>query len=44
MAECFHMARTHAYFVETMKRDQAAYKKRSRAAKRGWKHRKELTK
>jgi len=40
--ECYHDARRHAHFMDTMHRDAKAHKARSVAAKRGWKNRRKV--
>jgi hypothetical protein len=39
----YQSARSHIHFMKTLKADMAAHKKRSRAARRGWKTRRAAT-
>jgi hypothetical protein len=39
MLDCYWSARRHVHFMATMKADQQAFTKRSRAAKKAWKMR-----
>ena len=40
MLDCYWSARRHVHFVATLKQDLKDHKRRSKAAKKGWKARK----